>query len=75
MQLNKESKINALKKWFVNQQSVLVAFSGGVDSTLLTKIAFITLGDKALAVTSDSASLARNELVQIKLMSSVIQII
>ena len=65
MQLNKESKINALKKWFVNQQSVLVAFSGGVDSTLLTKIAFITLGDKALAVTSDSASLARNELVQI----------
>ena len=66
MQLNEESKINALKNWFVNQKSVLIAFSGGVDSTLLTKIAFLALGDKALAVTSDSASLARNELVEIK---------
>ena len=66
MQLNEESKIDALKNWFVNQKSVLIAFSGGVDSTLLTKIAFLTLGDKALAVTSDSASLARNELVEIK---------
>ena len=56
MQLNEESKINALKNWFVNQESVLIAFSGGVDSTLLTKIAFLALGDKALAVTSDSAS-------------------
>jgi uncharacterized protein len=38
--------------------SVLVAFSGGVDSALLAVRAHQVLGPKALAVTADSASLA-----------------
>ena len=41
---------------------VLVAFSGGVDSGLVARIAFDALGDGALAVLADSESLARREL-------------
>jgi uncharacterized protein len=42
---------------------VVVAFSGGVDSALLARVALDTLGpDRVLAVTADSASLAEGEL-------------
>jgi pyridinium-3,5-biscarboxylic acid mononucleotide sulfurtransferase len=39
--------------------SVLVAYSGGVDSALLAVFAHRVLGARALAVTADSESLAR----------------
>jgi uncharacterized protein len=39
-----------------------VAFSGGLDSTLLAKAACLALGDRAVAVTGVSASLAGGEL-------------
>src|SRR5436305_2421902 len=42
--------------------SVAVAFSGGVDSTVVAKAAQLALGDRAVAVTADSASVPRSEL-------------
>jgi uncharacterized protein len=44
--------------------SVAVAFSGGVDSTLVAQAAFVALGDRAVAVTADSPSVPRAELAE-----------
>jgi len=41
---------------------VVVAFSGGIDSTVVAKAAFLALGDRAEAVTADSPSVPRREL-------------
>ena len=42
--------------------SALVAFSGGVDSTLVLALAHEVLGEKALAVTAQSASVPDREM-------------
>ena len=46
----------------VSYGSCAVAFSGGLDSTVLAKAAQLALGDRAVAVTGQSASLAAGEL-------------
>ena len=55
-------KLAALHRLLASMGSALVAFSGGADSAFLAFMAHQALGDQAVAVTADSASLARSEL-------------
>ena len=57
-----DAKYEALKANIVALERVLVAFSGGVDSSLVAYVAAETLGADALAVTSGSPSLKRSDL-------------
>src|SRR5471030_419269 len=50
------AKEQALGDALVSLDSVIVAYSGGVDSAYLAYIASRTLGDRAVAVTADSPS-------------------
>jgi uncharacterized protein len=52
---------NALDRILVEMESVVVAYSGGVDSAVLALRAHRVLGVRALAVTADSESLASQQ--------------
>jgi pyridinium-3,5-biscarboxylic acid mononucleotide sulfurtransferase len=65
-----EATLQALKTLIQSYESVLIAFSGGVDSTLVAKVAAIQLGDRALAVTADSPSMPRGELEDARRIAS-----
>jgi pyridinium-3,5-biscarboxylic acid mononucleotide sulfurtransferase len=63
-----------LRAYFSNLGNALIAFSGGVDSSVLAKAAYDALGDKALAVTIDSPSVDRSELRSAKELAKMIGI-
>lgn len=70
----KKGKLEKLKNLLQTYESVVVAFSGGVDSTFLSKVAFDTLKDKALAVTATSSTYPERELEEAKSLARKIGI-
>jgi uncharacterized protein len=54
-------RVAALKTKLTEYGSALIAFSGGVDSTLVLKFAVDVLGERAVALTALSASVAPDE--------------
>ncbi len=67
-------KFEQLKILFQEMEQALIAYSGGVDSTLVAKIAYDVLGDRALAVTAVSPSLLPEELEDAKIQAATIGI-
>ena len=59
-----EAKLRALEARLGELKSVMVAYSGGVDSAFLAGTAHRVLGSSMLAVLADSASLARRDMEQ-----------
>ncbi len=57
-----QNKYTALKEYIAELGSLAVAFSGGVDSTFLVKVAHDVLGDRMIAVTAKSESFPEREL-------------
>jgi uncharacterized protein len=55
-------RLALLRAWLARQPRVVVAYSGGVDSSLLLAVAHEVLGDRALAVIGVSDSYASYEL-------------
>ena len=60
-QMTLNEKYDFLKSYIKELGSVAVAFSSGVDSTLLLKVAHDELGDKCIALTGSSESFPRTE--------------
>ena len=55
-------KIDAISAYLKELGSILVSYSGGVDSAVLAAIAHNALGEYSMAVTADSETISRNEL-------------
>lgn len=59
--MNPHEKLEELKTNLARLGGVVVAFSGGVDSTFLLKLAYDVLGDRAIAVTARSSTYPERE--------------
>ena len=60
--LKKHKKLNLLAQKVSEMNSLILAYSGGVDSTFLAAISNYVLGDNMIAVIADSPSLPKSEL-------------
>ncbi|PYS30958.1 MAG: TIGR00268 family protein, partial [Acidobacteria bacterium] len=59
-----QTKLNLLRDGIRRNESAVVAFSGGVDSTFVLRVAHDVLGDRVIGVTALSASLPSGELAE-----------
>ncbi|MDA2915929.1 ATP-dependent sacrificial sulfur transferase LarE [Nitrospinae bacterium AH_259_B05_G02_I21] len=64
-----QKKYEQLQTILGGMDRALVAFSGGVDSTFLLKVARMVLGDQVLAVTATSETLPSAELAEAKALA------
>lgn len=69
-----KAKLQQLRALFAEMDRALVAYSGGIDSTLVAKIAYDVLGDRALAVTAASPSLMPADLEAARIQAATIGI-
>jgi uncharacterized protein len=54
--MNQNEKLQKLKKYLESLEKTIVAFSGGVDSSFLLKVAYDVLGEGVVAVTARSST-------------------
>lgn len=72
--VNTQEKLLQLKDYLKSLGSVAVAFSSGVDSTFLLKVAQEVLGDQVMAVTARSCSFPQRELSEAESFAKAHQI-
>jgi uncharacterized protein len=70
LRIKTESALKELR----SLRKVIIAFSGGVDSTLVACLAKLALGSNVLAVTADSPSLASTELDEAKNLAKELEV-
>ena len=64
------SKLDALRTRLAAHDQLVVAFSGGVDSAFLLKVASDVLGERCHAVTAVSQTMARSEIADAKALAA-----
>lgn len=67
-------KLNRLRNILGRMESVLIAYSGGVDSTLLLKVAKEVLQDEVLAVIATSATYPKKEMEEAKKLAEKLKV-
>lgn len=69
-----QDKLIAVQNIFQEMGQALIAYSGGIDSTLVAKIAYDVLGQQAIAITAVSPSLLPEELDEAQSQAEIIGI-